>query len=264
MPAKLYSFSSSVWASVPRIALVEKQITDVEIVEVNLFNAENYSPAYLKINKNATVPSLIHHKNNHATIDDSTTIAEFLDSAYPEGPSLLPADEAAAAQVRELVAKSHSVDPNLVSLGAVNEQELAQKKPVVTAIMGGRVAALTRFTEEAPEHSVFYSEKVDAAKQLIGTYENPEHAGSLYSAINAEWAKIFAYFDEIELLLASHDGPYLIGKQYTLADVHFTCLIARLYVNRQDLLFENRPHLLKYWKTVQTRESFKVVYAELH
>lgn len=263
MSAKLYSFSGSIWASIPRIAVIEKQITDIEIVEVDLPHAENYSPSYLKINKSGTVPSLIHPKSD-TIINDSTTICEFLDSTYPEGPALIPADETKAAQMRDLIKKVHDIDPNFITFAAASEEELTLKKPNTTGLMSGRIIALTKFSEEAPQHSSFYAEKIAGMKQLLHAFEHPEDAKPVFDAVNAEWVKINAYLDEVEALLASHGGPFLIGEQYTLADTHFTCAFVRFYLNRRELVFQGRPHLQKYWETIQTRESFKKVYAELH
>ena len=59
--ATLYSFPLSLWATAPRIALIEKGYTptDVEIKTVDLLKAENYAPQYLRINPNGTIPTLV-------------------------------------------------------------------------------------------------------------------------------------------------------------------------------------------------------------
>lgn len=49
------------WASVPRLCFLEKgfSASDFEERTVNLLEAENFSPNYLRVNSNGSVPTLV-------------------------------------------------------------------------------------------------------------------------------------------------------------------------------------------------------------
>jgi glutathione S-transferase len=81
---------------VPSIGLVEKGYADedVELKVVNLLSGENYSPSYLRLNPNGTVPTLIlpisdttspEVATKFRALTDSKEILEFLGqfSLYP-------------------------------------------------------------------------------------------------------------------------------------------------------------------------------------
>ncbi|PSS37653.1 hypothetical protein PHLCEN_2v477 [Hermanssonia centrifuga] len=59
--ASLYYYKQSIWASVALLALEEKGYApdEIDLKEVDLFKGENFSPSYLRINNNATVPTLV-------------------------------------------------------------------------------------------------------------------------------------------------------------------------------------------------------------
>lgn len=81
--------TGSVWGSVPRLCLVEKGYDeeDYETRTVDLIEAENFAPSYLRINARGTVPSLVvplaettgqEVDTKFRALNDSIEIAEFL------------------------------------------------------------------------------------------------------------------------------------------------------------------------------------------
>lgn len=84
---KLYSFYRSSCACRVRIALNLKGI-DYEYIAVNLFEGEQFSPDFLKLNPLGFVPVLV---DGETTLADSFAILMYLEEKYPQHP-LLPCD----------------------------------------------------------------------------------------------------------------------------------------------------------------------------
>lgn len=150
--ATLYTFDGSVWASAPRLALVEKgySSTDVDIKIVDLIKGENFDPSYLRINYKGTVPTLVvpllettsaEVATKFRAINDTKAILEFLDRSRTQNtvgdeaqvkpaPILAPATIEGKGTSDEIIALVHAaeVDPNFLLLGARNETELEAAK----------------------------------------------------------------------------------------------------------------------------------------
>ena len=65
-----------------RMFLVEKNITDVEIVNIDLMQGEHKTPEYRAIAPNSRIPAL--QLDDGAVVMESTAICRYLESLYPE------------------------------------------------------------------------------------------------------------------------------------------------------------------------------------
>ncbi len=81
---ELYHNINSVCAQKVRIALVEKGLQAKE--HLMTLRGDQFDPAYMKLNPNAVVPTLVH--DGHV-IMESSIILYYLDDAFPEKP-LMP------------------------------------------------------------------------------------------------------------------------------------------------------------------------------
>lgn len=152
--AVLYSFPGSVWASVPRLCLVEKgyEAHDVEIKTVNLLLGENFSPAYLRINPKATLPTLVvplaetmssEMDTKFRAITSTREVLKFLDqsrsahildqrgenaTANP-APVLAPATVEGNAIAEKFLEMVHGMeaDPNFLLLAAKSPEDVKKQ-----------------------------------------------------------------------------------------------------------------------------------------
>ena len=92
-----YTYFRSSAAFRTRIALNLKGLKP-EQVFVHLRKNEQNAPAYLAINRQGLVPTLVHEGH---PISQSLAISEYLDEVWPE-PPLLPREPLARARVREI------------------------------------------------------------------------------------------------------------------------------------------------------------------
>src|SRR3989449_9843183 len=81
---ELYHSVNSVCAQKVRIALAEKGLEAKE--HLMTLRGDQFDPAYMKLNPNAVVPTLVH--DGHI-ITESSIILYYLDDTFPEKP-LLP------------------------------------------------------------------------------------------------------------------------------------------------------------------------------
>src|ERR1700682_2861769 len=90
----LYHGRTSVCSIKARLALAEKGVRfDSRLMTLR---GDQFEPAYLKLNPNAVVPTLVH---DDSVIIESTVIMRYVDEAFP-GISLTPSDPLARAKVR--------------------------------------------------------------------------------------------------------------------------------------------------------------------
>ena len=93
---ELYHHNISVCAQKVRIALYEKGL-DFEEHHINLMRSEHLTPEYRAVNPKAVVPTLVH---DGTSVLESTIILEYLEDAFPDAPSLRPADAHGKARMR--------------------------------------------------------------------------------------------------------------------------------------------------------------------
>ena len=91
---ELYHNVNSVCAQKVRIALTEKELECKE--HLMTLRGDQFDPAYMKLNPNAVVPTLVH---DGQPIVESSIILYYLDEAFPN-PPLMPAAPIARATVR--------------------------------------------------------------------------------------------------------------------------------------------------------------------
>lgn len=229
---ELYQFGNSVCAQKVRITMVEKGL-DWETHEINLFASEQYSPEYLKINPKGVVPTLVA---DGQSIIESTLICEYLDETYPN-PSLMPRDPYSRSQMRLW---SKAVDEGLFE-GIV---ELS-----FSAMFRQRMQGMTD-----EQRSVRFSNVGDPRRRdrFMSTYHDGVSSPYVYHGI-AAYEKAFKTM-ESDL---SDGRSWLMGEQFTLADINLIPLIARLYyLDLLDIWTFKRPLVGEWWERSRKRHSF--------
>lgn len=113
MPATLYTFGASVWGAAAELAVHELGVPDVEFKQTNLLQGENFEPAFIAKNPNATLPTL---EADGKTFTNTTDVVHYLASIAPT-----PLPEPTAEQ-KELIRIIHEdqYDPNFALLLVVS------------------------------------------------------------------------------------------------------------------------------------------------
>ena len=228
---ELYHNDMSVCAQKVRFALAEKKLK-WEGHHLNLRAGDQQRPAYLKLNPNAVVPTLV---DNGAVIIESTMINEYLDDAYPE-ISLRPADAVSRARMRlwtkQLDDSVHAATSVVSSAIAFRYQKLASG-----------MEALEEFHRKMPDpvkrerswenitkgvESRFFPEAIKRFEKLLG---------------------------DLESALSEH--PWLAGKEFSLADIGYAPYATRLVHLQLQFLWDKRPHVAGWYARLLERRTYK-------
>lgn len=225
---ELYHSINSVCAQKARIALAEKGLDYQE--HLMTLAGDQFEPAYMKLNPNAVVPTLIH--DGHPVIE-SSVILYYLDEEFPERP-LMPAAPLARATVRLF---NKLID------------EYVHNSCTILSFATAFRSRLLRLSPEARE-----AELAKSPSKKRSEYKRDVVARGLDSHFVAEaleWhEKLLDWMEE-----ALKSGPYLAGESYSLADVAVLPYVLRLELLRLARLWDKRPGVAGWWERNRQRPS---------
>jgi len=222
---ELYHNNMSVCAQKVRYALNEKGLQPVEH-HLNLRAGESHTPEYLKLNPKGVVPTIV---DRGEPIIESTVICEYLDEAYPENP-LRPEDPLKRAKMRKWSmipdAGLHRACSVLTFAIAFRHQEQSRQLAALSPAERAEREKRNRLGLDAPEAppAVLFHDKLisDMNEQLNKT----------------EW---------------------LIGDQFTLADLALVSYMVRLEHLALEWMWEENPdraRVTEWMKKVKARRGY--------
>jgi glutathione S-transferase len=234
---ELYHFGFSTCSQKVRLVLAEKQIEFVSH-EVDILNGAQHDPAYVRLNPNHVVPTLVH---DGAVLIESTLINEYLDEAFPE-PSLRPREPLRRHALR-LWTK-------------LLDEKVHPATAAVTFAIGPRVMILQQPAEvREAEIEAIPDPKERATRRSVVEHgvHAPEFAGAL--------GRMLDLLDRIDAWVA--ERPWLSGDAYGLADAAVLPYVLRLdHLAMTPLLTAPaRPRLADWYERVRARPSFETAIA---
>ena len=233
MGFKLYNAPQSTCSQRVRFVLNSKGLP-FDQVNLNLLAGDQLKPEYLKLNPNGVVPTLDH---DGRIVIDSSAIMEYLDEVEPE-VSLSPEDPVKRAQMRALM---HYIDempaaavrvptfnlaflPGFQKLEADDFMAMAESKPLRREFM------------LAMGQTGFPKQEMDAALQ-----------------------RLRRAYERMETELEKSGGPWLMGKDITLADIAVMPAMVRMddlgLADWQDL-----PRVVAWYDAIRAHPSFEPTY----
>ncbi|MCW5774340.1 MAG: glutathione S-transferase family protein [Rhodospirillaceae bacterium] len=231
---ELYHNDMSVCAQKVRLVLAEKAI-EATLHHLNLRKGDQLTSDYLKLNPNGVVPTLVH--DGRAVIE-STIIAEYLDEAFP-AVSMRPADLVDRAAMRIFASIPdqglHAACGTVSTVVAFRHQYLALSPE-----------ELKRNIEETPDPARRERKRATIEKGLDASFV-PDALRTYDSALKRMEARL------------GHGKPWLMGEQYTLADVAMTPYVTRLAHLHFDGMWAKRPQLAAWYERVQSRPNYKAI-----
>lgn len=228
----LYNAAHSTCSQKVRICLAEKGLK-FEDIKLDIGKAkEHLRPEYLKINPNGVVPTLI---DDSQIIIDSSVICEYLEEKYPDVP-LSPPDPVGRARMRAWMRFLEEVPTAAVRVPSFNMGFLP------------RYEGMDRKTFEGAESDVrpirkqFYRRMGPSGFKKEDVQASLEQMGNTCARMNAALEK----------------GPWLLGRQYTLADVIVAPLIDRMSDLGMSSIWEKTfPHVTAWYERTKARPSFQ-------
>lgn len=235
-----YNYALAFNPAKARLALEEKNIKYVE-KKVDLFNGQSLEPWYLKINPNASAPTLVVGSE---IIPESADIVRWADK---QGGGPLGGDAVDREFVSSWLTKVDAWDGNLfaaANTGAAGAFRAATNFKIKVAEANAK---------RYPDMAELYKQKIVSMNKNINEPQDPAVA-------DANRKQLIALLDEAESRLASN--AFLAGPEYSAADVIFTPVLYRIHNLKKDKEYlDSRPNIKRYYEELKKRPSFKKVFS---
>jgi len=233
---------------------------EVLLKPVDTSKGHNYSPEYLRLNMTANLPTLVvplektlpaDIESRYKAITDPKKILEFLDksrsarshthttSAAP-GPSLSPATIAMSSISTTLIdlLQSPPADPEVISTANPTllsssspppEEFVASYRDIVATLKGYLAASEEGSLHVSEKVKAFWRTKLESHEELLRVLEpigNEELKKQYLERVNQVWQ--VGLKEVLEKVNKELVGPYALGDQLSLADVHLAVWLARI------------------------------------
>lgn len=231
----LYHAHHSTCSQKVRIVLHEKGL-DFEAIQLELGNKDQLKPDYLALNPNGVVPTLV---DGDDVIVDSSVICEYLDERYPE-PGLSPDTIVGRAHMRAWMRYFEEVPTAAIRVPSFNR------------------AFLYRF--EGLDQARFEAEQMNVRKVRKELFQRMAKPTGFASAdIDRALEELDATCARMDAALA--DGPWLMGAQFTLADILVIPSIDRMADLGLAHVWESKyPRVTDWYAQFQARPSFQATF----
>ena len=229
---KLFHGMASTCSKKVRLALYEKDLPfDSQLMDLQKF--EQHTPDYLALNPSGVVPTLVYRGK---PVVESSIIIEFIEDAFPQKP-LRPRDPLAVSLMRQWLKFSDNVAYSAVYVPT-------------WSIMAKR--AQDSFSED----------KLQAVLKRIPTKERRERWATVAREGFTEKEMQDAY-DKMQQCLtkiekAMTKGPWLAGKDYSLADIAMIPFIDRIRNLKPEFLHKAQyPGVNRWEAAMRERPAFQ-------
>ena len=225
-----YHNINSVCAQKVRIALIEKGLAAEE--HLLTLRGDQFDPAYLKLNPNGVVPTLVH---DGRAIIESSLILYYLDDAFPDRP-LMPKEPQLRHRVR--------------LYNKLIDEYLHNSCMILTFATAFRpnFLKLSRETWLAEVNKSPLKRRAEYKRSVI------EHGldSEFVSDAIAQHKKLLSWMDQ-----SLQSGPYLAGDAFSNADCAVIPYIVRLDLLKLSGMWDRCPAIDDWWSRMRQRPSVK-------
>ncbi|KAH6782625.1 Glutathione S-transferase family protein [Perilla frutescens var. hirtella] len=237
---QLYHHPYSLDSQKVRLVLEEKDI-DYTSFHVNPITGKNFDSGFFRKNPTAKLPVF---QNGSHILYDTVEIIQYIERIAMVSSG---GDESSlsSGEVVEWIYKIQQWNPKFFTLSHVLPKYRLTVSKFLRRVIIARMA-------ECPELASAYHLKLKEAYQTEDKLKDPE-------AQRRSEEHLERILDEAETKL-SETTAYLLGGEFTLADVAFIPVLSRLaLLNMEEKYIATRPNVAEYWNRVQKRPSYKKV-----
>ena len=239
MPLFLYHHNSSVCAAKVRVSLAEKKISwEGSLLRLD---GDQLQPAYVKLNPNSVVPTLVHEGRR---IIESNVILEYLEDAFPD-PPLRPASAFDRAQARLLMMQLDDDASGIHFAASVATYAIGRRHGLIAKAGSADRDRLDRVLKE--------SMNLKSREWL----RDAVFLGIEAPVFRAALLRLERMMAEFELRLAASD--WLAGDSFSIADVAYMPYMFRLELLQMDCLWFRRPAVTAWYRRTKERDSFAAI-----
>jgi glutathione S-transferase len=230
---ELYNFPNSTCSQKVRLCLAEKGLEFIDR-RVDWRKREQHSAEYLKLNPHGVVPTLMH---DGQPIIESSVIVEYLDEMFPE-PALAPRSAPGRAWMRAWLRYIDEVPTPAIRVPSLN------------------MTLLAHFARLSEEDFAAWVSKSPLRKHFLQRMGRQGFSRQDYDNALEQLKSAARRMAE-----ALRKGPWLLGSQFSLADICLVPTIDRLSDLGLASVWEpDFPEVSDWYARVSARPSFVTTY----
>lgn len=234
MTLELYHFDKSTCSQKVRICLAEKALDWVNL-HVDLPGGEHVMPAYLALNPNGVVPTLVH---DGTPIIESTVICEYLDELYPHEPHLSPSGILARARMRAWLRYIDEVP------------SMAIRVPTFQKIQ------LLRFQRMTEEEFDAFVDRNPLRKPFLRRMARSGFSAEDYDMAIEQLDQSIGRTEE-----ALNNGSWLIDDRYSIADICIAPVLQRMEdLGMAEMWAASRPRVSDWYERIKARSAYRAAF----
>jgi glutathione S-transferase len=235
MAFTLYNAPQSTCSQRVRFVLNAKELAFKE-VKLDLLAGDQLKPEYLALNPNGVVPTLDH---DGAIVIDSSVIIEYLDEVTPEPANFTPREPVKRAAMRALMRFIDEMPAAAVRVPTFN------------------LAFLPRFAVMSEQEFLAFAESKPLRKEFMlamGRKGFPE------KDMKAALDRLRRTYERMDAAIEASGGPWLMGREPTLADVAVMPALVRMADLGQDGAWQDLPRVARWFDAIRAHSAFKPTY----
>jgi glutathione S-transferase len=234
MPFTLYNAPQSTCSQRARFVLNAKRLP-FEEVKLDLLAGDQLKPDYLKLNPNGVVPTLDH---DGSIVIDSSVIVEYLDEVAPDA-SFTPADPVARARMRALMRFIDEMPAAAVRVPTFN------------------LAFLPRFAAMSDADFQAFAESKPLRREfMLAMGRTGFPPAEMQKALD----RLRRTYERMDAEIEKSGGPWLLGKQITLADVAVMPALVRMADLGREADWADLPRVKRWFDLIRAQPAFAPTY----
>ncbi|HUC51213.1 MAG TPA: glutathione S-transferase family protein [Xanthobacteraceae bacterium] len=235
MPFTLHNAPQSTCSQRVRFVLNAKKIPFAEI-KLDLLAGDQLKPDYLALNPNGVVPTLDH---DGAIVTDSSVIIEYLDEIAPQPHEFTPHDPVLRAKMRTLMHYMDEMPAPAVRVPTFN------------------LAFLPRFAAMSEEEFLAFANSKPLRREFMLAMGRK---GFPQKDMDEALARLRRTYERMDAEIEKSGGPWLLGKDISLADVMVMPAIVRMADLGQDGAWQDLPRVTRWYEAIRSHPAFAPTY----
>lgn len=235
MSLVLYNAPQSTCSQRVRFVLNAKGLDYTEH-KLNLLEGDQLRPEYLAINPNGVVPSLVQ---DGVPVIDSSVIIEYLDECYPKPCPLRPTDLKALARMRTMMRYIDEMPAAAIRVPTFN------------------IAFLPRFQKMSEAEFLAFAESKPLRKEFMLAMGQK---GFPQKDMDEALGRVARTVERMDMWIGESGGPFLMGKELTLADISLMPTLVRLEDLNLDHLWGKVPTVVRWFALIKMQAPFRPTY----
>jgi glutathione S-transferase len=235
MPFMLYNAPQSTCSQRVRFVLNAKGLPFAE-TKLDLLAGDQLKPEYLALNPNGVVPTLDH---DGQIVIDSAVIIEYLDEVFPQATNFTPRDPVKRAAMRSLMRFIDEMPAGAVRVPTFN------------------LAFLPRFAAMSEAEFIAFAESKPLRKEFMMAMGR---AGFPQKEMDGAITRLRRSYERMDDSIKDSGGPWLLGKDITLADVSVMPALVRMADLNREGDWADLPRVAKWYDMIRAHAAFKPTY----